>query len=116
VTASGPVSESAEGALTIEQRDVEGFDEEAVKAHLARVQGRERQHHKPLPVHGCPGARALQLPERGAMPTEERGAQAGSALRNWPVQIHLLPVRAPFFDQADVLVAGDCLPSPWRLP
>jgi hypothetical protein len=44
------------------------------------------------------------------MPTEEGRAQAGSALRNWPVQIHLLPVRAPFLDQADILVAGDCLP------
>ena len=104
------LGECPRGALAIEQRDVEGFDEEAVKAHLARVQGRERQHHKLVAVPGCPGARALQLPERGAMPTEERRAQAGSALRNWPVQIHLLPVRAPFLDQADILVAGDCLP------
>jgi len=104
------LGECPRGALAIEQRDVESFDEEAVKAHLARVQGRERQHDKPVAVPGCPGARALQLPERGAMPTEEGRAQAGSALRNWPVQIHLLPVRAPFFDQADILVAGDCLP------
>ena len=104
------LGECPRGALTIERRDVEVFDEEAVQAHLARVHGRERQHHKPLPVHGCPGAKALHLPERGAPPAEERRAQAGSALRNWPVQIHLLPVRAPFFDQADVLVAGDCLP------
>jgi len=104
------LGECPKGALTIEQRDVEAFDEEAVKAHLARVQGRERQHHEPLPVHGCRGARALDLPEQGALPAEERGTRARSALRNWPVQIHLLPVRAPFFDQADVLVAGDCLP------
>jgi ferredoxin len=104
------LGECPRGALTVEQRDVEGFDERAVKAHLARVQGRERQHHKPLPDHGCPGARALQLPEGGAAPIEERGPQPGSALRNWPVQIHLLPVRAPFFDQANLLVAGDCLP------
>jgi ferredoxin len=105
------LGECPRGALTIEQRDVEGFDETAVKAHLTRVQGREtQQHSKPFPVHGCPGARALQLPERGVMPLEERRVQAGSALRNWPVQIHLLPVRAPFFHQADILVAGDCLP------
>jgi ferredoxin len=105
------LGECPKGALTIEQRDVEAFDEEAVKAHLARMKGRETQDHEPLPGDGCPGARALHLPERRApLPAEEKESRAGSALRNWPVQIHLLPVRAPFFDKADVLVAGDCLP------
>lgn len=31
-----------------------------------------------------------------------------SALRQWPVQLPLVPVNAPYFDQADVLVAADC--------
>jgi NAD-dependent dihydropyrimidine dehydrogenase PreA subunit len=104
------LGECPRGALSIEQRQVEGFDEEAVKAHLAKVQGRERQRREPRPVHNCPGAKALQLPGKRSTPIEGGRVQAGSTLRNWPVQIHLLPVRAPFFDQADVLVAGDCLP------
>lgn len=104
------IGECPRGALTIETRDAEAFDEEAVKAHLATVRERERRPDKPLPDRSCPGARVLHLPGRGEPVAGRRRVQAGSALRNWPVQIHLLPVRAPFFDQADVLVAGDCLP------
>ena len=37
-------------------------------------------------------------------------AAPASALCNWPIQIHLLPVNAPFFKGADLLVAADCVP------
>jgi len=104
------IGDCPKGALTIETRDAEVFDEEAVKAHLATVRERERRTGKPLAVQGCPGARARRLHHPVEPAAGRKQAQGASALRNWPVQIHLLPVRAPFFDQADVLVAGDCLP------
>jgi Fe-S-cluster-containing hydrogenase component 2 len=103
------IGECPQGALTIEAREAEEFDDEAVVAHLAAMKG-----GPPTSVgaaaHACPGARALHLPSRHEPGLGRRQAGVGSALRNWPVQIHLLPVRAPFFDQADMLVAGDCLP------
>ena len=43
-------------------------------------------------------------------PARPEGAAAPSALRNWPVQLHLLPVQAPFFKGATVLLAADCVP------
>ena len=42
--------------------------------------------------------------------TNEDDQQQPSALANWPVQIALTPVRAPFFEDADLLIAGDCVP------
>lgn len=106
------IGECPQGALTIEAREAEEFDEKAVMAHLAGM--KDRRHHALTSVeaagHACPGARALQFPSRRESAPGPRRAGAGSALRNWPVQIHLLPVQAPFFDQADLLLAGDCLP------
>ncbi len=61
---------------------------------------------------GCPGARMMDLGRGG----EEAPAEAGTAaprlsrLRNWPVQIALVPVRAPYLRGADLVVAADCAP------
>lgn len=38
------------------------------------------------------------------------GAGAPSALANWPIQLHLMPVQAPYFQGATVLLAADCVP------
>jgi NAD-dependent dihydropyrimidine dehydrogenase PreA subunit len=65
---------------------------------------------------GCPGSRSRTLPRRGlavvldgpgpALPS----AGAESRLGQWPVQLHLVPVAAPYFRGADLLVAADCVP------
>jgi hypothetical protein len=68
---------------------------------------------------GCPGSRAQTFARRPAAdstaknPSHEASAagevqSAGSELRQWPVQIKLVPVNAPYFDGADLLVAADC--------
>ena len=87
-----------EGAITFEEREAPAYDAAAV---LAARQSKAA----PLPC-GCPGtaARAIR-PETGAAPA---AAPAASQLSQWPVQIRLAPVKAPYFDGADLLVAADC--------
>jgi NAD-dependent dihydropyrimidine dehydrogenase PreA subunit len=71
---------------------------------------------EPAPGGGCPGARAQVLPRRGlAVVPSASGpslpaAGAESKLGQWPVQLHLVPVTAPYFQGADLLVAADCVP------
>ena len=93
------------GAITFVEREAAAYDEAAV---LAAKAGTNRQG-KPLPC-GCPGSQSRTLtPAAG----EDRACAAGGAavpsrLRQWPVQIKLAPVNAPYFDGADLLIAADC--------
>ena len=88
------------GAITFTQREAAPYDEAAVQAHLAR-----KKEEAPLPC-GCPGSQSR------AIHREESPAPAGPAvssqLRQWPVQIKLAPVNAPYFDGAHLLIAADC--------
>ncbi|ACG75409.1 4Fe-4S ferredoxin iron-sulfur binding domain protein [Anaeromyxobacter sp. K] len=65
---------------------------------------------------GCPGSRARTLPPRGrplaaaASGDAATPASGESRLTHWPVQLHLVPVGAPWLDGADLLVAADCVP------
>ena len=96
------------GAITFEEREAPAYDEEAVK--------KAKKEAAPLPC-GCPGthAKAIKRPERDE--PEACGCDGGcssdqpapvSRLAQWPVQIKLVPVRAPYFDGAKLLVAADC--------
>ena len=93
------------GAITFVEREAAAYDEAAV---LAAKAGANRQG-EPLPC-GCPGSQSRTLtPAAG----EDRACAAGGAavpsrLRQWPVQIKLAPVNAPYFDGADLLIAADC--------
>ena len=115
-------------AITIEEREADEFDESAVEDHLRQI-GRETQphHHKPAaPAGGCPSAavKTFAAPVTGggcpsakmmnfSKPAEDRGDAVGSRpsrLAQWPIQLHLLPPTAPFFQNADVVLAADCAP------
>ena len=56
---------------------------------------------------GCSGsmARVIERPET----KDASGAKAVSELRQWPVQLHLVPPTAPYFQDADILVCADCV-------
>jgi ferredoxin len=92
------------GAITFEEREAPAYDHAAVMA--AKVTKKE-----PLPC-GCPGSQAKKL-ERAHQETsccESAGSEQAhtSELCQWPVQIKLVPVNAPYFDNANLLVAADC--------
>ncbi len=88
------------GAISFEEREALAYDEEAVKRH-------QSQQPQPLAC-GCPGTMARSI-ERAATPAAPAPlTEVGSQLRQWPVQIKLVPVNAPYFDNANLLVAADC--------
>ena len=67
------------------------------------------------PVHnGCPGSRAQSFTQQApahACPSSASRALSdvgSSALSQWPIQIKLVPVNAPYFNDADLLIAADC--------
>lgn len=92
-----------QGAITIERRVADAFDETAVEAHLAASRA---------PVSaGCPSvAPRVVLPTAGVGGCPGSAASAPSGgLRQWPVQLHLIPPTAPFLQGADVVLAADCV-------
>ena len=86
------------GAITFEEREAPAYNEAAVLA--------SKQKNAPLPC-GCPGSASKAI-KREAQVCPTVNTPAESQLRQWPVQIKLVPVNAPYFDGADLLVAADC--------
>jgi ferredoxin len=103
------------GALVIEERESKPFDIDATKEYLLQTKGKEavwrmeeaqkKHESKPLPC-GCPGSMAQVLAVSGVAKSNPQAS--APQLRNWPVQIHLLPSKAPYYRGADLLVAADC--------
>lgn len=88
------------GAITFEEREAAAYDEAAVKARMAKA-------GKSLPSRGCPGSNAHAM-QRKAAPMAVEQPHSESQLMQWPVQIKLVPVNAPYFDGAHLLVSADC--------
>ncbi len=95
------------GAISFEEREAPAYDEAAVKAS----QEAKKQAQAAVPHHGCPGSRAQAIRRRAAesAPTaSQEKAPIQSELSQWPVQIKLVPIKAPYFDGANILIAADC--------
>ncbi len=96
-----------QGAITIEEREAEDFNEAAVEEHLHSEKAKEEQ------PRGCPSATVKQFEKQsaGAAPvTESPGVTEKSRLGHWPVQLTLVPPTAPFLKGADLVLAADCVP------
>ncbi len=90
------------GAITFEMREAPAYDEQAVKA----AQQAKQAEKAPLPC-GCPGSQSKTIArEASASPVNQ--SPITSQLGQWPVQIKLVPVKAPYFDGANLLIAADC--------
>jgi len=85
------------GAITFEEREAPAYDEAAVLAEKQKKAGNV------LPC-GCPGTQSKMINRE----TVTDVAPAVSQLGQWPVQIKLVPVNAPYFENANLLVAADC--------
>ncbi len=100
------------GAITFVEREAAAFDEAAVQAHLSKETPAAKPAPKAAPLAcGCPGSQSRRIeraPEAPAAHEPCACSSAPSQLGQWPVQIKLVPVNAPYFDGARLLVAADC--------
>lgn len=88
-------------AISFEEREAPAYDEAAVLAA-------KKTKASAIPC-GCPGTQAKMLQRKEKTTDSTAGTQQiESRLNQWPVQIKLVPTRAPYFDQANLLIAADC--------
>lgn len=107
------IGECPMGAITIEEREAKPFDAEAVEqaTRLKSVMSRSCEG-------GCPGSRAMRLekntktekPKIDDPFTSREPVSPASHLTNWPVQLRLLPINAPYLEGAKLLLSADCVP------
>ena len=86
------------GAISFVEREAAPYDEAAVKANMAKKV-------KTCASGGCPGEASRAI-VRESVP--QTAAPSVSQLQNFPVQIKLAPIRAPYFDGAKLLIAAEC--------
>ena len=87
-------------AITFEEREAPAYDEDAVR------QAKMKKFGVKLPC-GCPGTQSKTI-NRQASTENARTANVTSRLLQWPCQIKLVPVNAPYFENANLLIAADC--------
>lgn len=96
------------GAITFVEREAAAYDEKAVMENKQKkMQEKMKKEGMTLPC-GCPGSRSRRIEHAECNASEPRGAEPVSRLSQWPVQIKLVPVNAPYFDGARLLIAADC--------
>lgn len=82
-------------AISFIEREALPYDEEAVKANMANKKS----------TFSCPGSASKSIKREAVLTTE---IKISSQLNQWPVQIKLAPLKAPYFNNSDLLIAADC--------
>ena len=91
------------GAITFEEREAAAYDEAAV------LENKQKKAAAQQPAfHGCPGSQMHRFARETAPAEQAAPAAMPSQLGQWPCQIKLVPVNAPYFDGAKLLIAADC--------
>ena len=88
-------------AISFEEREAPAYNEEAVR------QAKMKNFEVKLPC-GCPGTQSKAIKRESDTQDISSASVLTSQLSQWPVQIKLVPVNAPYFDNANLLVAADC--------
>ncbi len=88
-------------AISFEEREAPAYDEAAVMA------AKKKAAPETLPC-GCPGTQSKAIQRSSDVQSERKQENVDSCLSQWPVQIKLAPVNAPYFDGANLLIAADC--------
>lgn len=91
-------------AISFVEREAAEFDEAAVKKHLAAQAAAQAPSKLPC---GCPGTNSKKI-ERKQEACPSNAPAVTSQLSQWPVQIKLVPINAPYLDNANLLIAADC--------
>ena len=86
------------GAISFEEREAPAYDEAAVKA----------AQQKRTVTRACPGSAVREISAQRVQADPAAAVRPASRLSQWPCQIKLVPVKAPFFDGAKLLIAADC--------
>lgn len=88
-------------AISFEERDTAAFDKESVAENM-------KSNFQDKSVHSCAGTLSQSITRTGEIQPDIRNNMQGSELKQWPVQIKLVPTTAPYFENANLLVAADC--------
>lgn len=93
-------------AIVLEERETVEYDEEAVKKRMEKIKA---QPEAAIPC-GCPGTQAKLLTNKQLEVTSPvlSSENIQSQLGQWPCQLKLVPVSAPYLDNAHLLIAADC--------
>ena len=96
------------GAITFVEREAAAYNEAAVRASKAAKAAAQPDGHGRAHGGGCPGHQMHRFERRAEAAPEGPAGHRESRLGQWPCQIRLVPVRAPYFAGAKLLIAADC--------
>lgn len=94
------------GAIKFVEREAAEYDEAAAMENKKKKVDNMHSHDHTHAHGGCPGSRMRQMSPRPVK--ENTSKESVSQLAQWPCQIKLVPVNAPYFDGAKLLIAADC--------